>query len=190
VTALGLFVGGRSARMGGAPKGLLPAPDTGEALVARSLRLARALGLDVTLVGDATPYRALVGDVAPLDDEAPGSGPLGGLCALLAWAGERPVIALACDMPRVSLAHLGALRDHPSRDAVVAARRAPDAPWEPLLARYDAARVLPAARARLARGERSLQGLLAAVGAADAGLDAGACDDWDTPEDVTRSRTP
>ena len=73
---------------------------------------------------------------------------------------------------------------------MVAARRSPDAPWEPLLARYDAARVLPVARERLRRDERGLQGLLAAVGVVDAGLRAGACDDWDTPEDVTRSRTP
>lgn len=176
--------------MGGSPKGLLAAPDTGEPLVARALRLGHALALEVVLVGDATPYRALIGSAPELADERPGNGPLGGLCALLAWAAERPVIALACDLPYVTLDDLRALRDHPSDAAVVAARRAAESPWEPLVARYDAARVLPVARARLARGERSLQGLLAAVGVVDAGIRAGACDDWDTPEDVRRSRTP
>jgi molybdopterin-guanine dinucleotide biosynthesis protein A len=176
--------------MGGSPKGLLAAPDTGEPLVARALRLGRTLALEVVLVGDATPYRGLVGAVPELADEHPGNGPLGGLCALLAWAAERPVIALACDLPYVTADDLRALRDDPSDAAVVAARRSPEAPWEPLLARYDAARVLPVARARLTRGERSLQGLLGAVGVVDAALRAAACDDWDTPEDVTRSRTP
>ncbi len=190
MTALGLFVGGRSARMGGSPKGLLPAPDTGQPLVARALGLGRALGLEVALVGRADAYRALAPDVPALDDEAPDAGPLGGLCALLAWAGARPAVALACDMPAVSLDDLRALRDHPADAAVVAARRSPDAPWEPLLARYDPARVLPLARARLARGERSLQGLLREAGARDAGLPARACEDWDAPEDVRRSRTP
>lgn len=176
--------------MGGSPKGLLAAPDTGEPLVLRALRLARSLALDVALVGDASPYRALVGEVPVLDDEHPGSGPLGGLCALLAWAEERPVIALACDLPYVTTDDLRALRDHPADAAVVAARRSTEAPWEPLLARYDAARVLPVARRRLDRDERSLQGLLAAVGVVDVGLGAAACDDWDTPEDLRRSRTP
>lgn len=176
--------------MGGAPKGLLAAPDTGEPLVLRALRLARSLALDVAVVGDASPYRTLVADVPVLDDERPGSGPLGGLCALLAWSAGRPVIALACDLPHITADDLRALRDHPSDAAVVAARRAPEAPWEPLLARYDAARVLPVARERLRRDERSLQGLLVAVGVVDAGIRADACDDWDTPEDVTRSQTP
>jgi choline dehydrogenase len=40
---LGVFVGGRSTRMGGHPKGLLAAPDTGEALVVRAVRLAREI---------------------------------------------------------------------------------------------------------------------------------------------------
>ena len=176
--------------MGGAPKGLLAAPDTGEPLVLRALRIARSLALDVAVVGDASPYHHLLGDAPVLDDERPRSGPLGGLCALLAWAAERPVIALACDLPYVTVDDLRALRDHPSDAAVVAARRSLEAPWEPLLARYDAARVLPVARGRLRRDERALQGLLVDAGVVDAGLRAAACDDWDTPEDVTRSRTP
>lgn len=189
MTPLGLFVGGRSTRFGGAPKGLLPAPDTGEALVVRAVSLARGLGLPVTLVGRADAYREIFPELPALADEAPDAGPLGGLCALLAWARRRPVIALACDMPAVTRDDLRALRDHPATSPVVAARRAPEAPWEPLLARYDPPRVLSEARARLARGERSLQGLLRAVGVADAGLPPRACEDWDTPDDLTRSRT-
>ena len=171
--------------MGGSPKGLLAAPDTGEALVARALRLARSLALDVALVGDASPYRALVGDTPVLDDEASGSGPLGGLCALLAWAAEGPVIALACDHPYVTLDDLRALRDHPSGAAVVAARRSPDAPWEPLLARYDSARVLPVARASLAAGERGFQRLFARLEVERfTELSPLALQDWDEPSDL------
>lgn len=184
MTVLGLFVGGRSVRMGGTPKGLLRAPDTREALVSRSVRLARALTLDVVLVGHAGVYRALVPDARELPDEASDAGPLGGLCTLLAWAGERPVIALACDMPAVTVDDLRVLRDHPTRSAVVAARRHAHAPWEPLLARYDPLRVLPLARARLARGEHSLQGLLRLMGTVDAGLPPEACEDWDTPDEL------
>jgi molybdopterin-guanine dinucleotide biosynthesis protein A len=170
--------------MGGRPKGLLPAPDTGEALVARAVRLARAIALEVVLVGRAEAYRSLVPGTIELSDEATGAGPLGGLCALLAWAGEQHVIALACDMPAVTVDDLRVLRDHPTDAPVVAARRDAHAPWEPLLARYDPTRVLPVARARLARGEWSLQGLLHAVDTVDAGLPSEACEDWDTPDEV------
>src|SRR5688500_2651564 len=49
--------------MGGKPKGLLPAPGGGEALVVHSCRLARAVGLSPCLVGRAEAYRALLPDL-------------------------------------------------------------------------------------------------------------------------------
>jgi molybdopterin-guanine dinucleotide biosynthesis protein A len=186
---LGVFVGGRSTRMGGHPKGLLAAPDTGEALVVRAVRLARELGATPVLVGDARAYDVLGCDVPAVCDDPPDVGPLGGLCGLLGFAGDRAAFALACDMPFVTLDHLRALAvAHPGAPCV-AARRSNDAPWEPFFARYDAPRVLPAVRAMIAAGERSLQRVMARVGARALSLDARATDDWDTPDDVSRCRT-
>ncbi len=95
--------------MGGSPKGLLAAPDTGETLVGRALRIARELSLDVALVGEARAYADIALDVSVIADNPAGIGPLGGLRALFLTANGRPVIALACDMPFVSSTSLRAL---------------------------------------------------------------------------------
>lgn len=180
---VGIFVGGASARMGGAPKGLLPAPDGEGSLVTRLAGIARSCGLDVVLVGAHPAYAALGLETIP--DAAPDVGPLGGLVALLAHAGARPGIALACDLPFVDGALLRRLVDEAPAAPALAPRR--DGRWEPLAARYDAARVLPTARRRLAAGALGLQGLLDELGAeAMTVRDAGLLDDWDRPEDVTR----
>lgn len=183
----GVFTGGQSRRMGGRPKGLLAAPETGEALVVRAVRVMREAGLVPVLVGEASPYRALVQGVEEIADDPAGIGPLGGLSALVARGGGGRVIAVACDMPWVSVDALRALAEHPSRAPVVAARRAREAPWEPFFARYDGARVAPVLRALIADGQRSFQRLFAAlaVEAIDLG-DARVVTDWDTPEDVER----
>ena len=97
---LGVFVGGRGARMGGSAKGLLATPADGEPFAARLVRLARPLG-EVVLVGDGRAYATL--GVAALPDAVVGIGPLGGLLALLRHAeraGAGVAIALACDMAR------------------------------------------------------------------------------------------
>jgi molybdopterin-guanine dinucleotide biosynthesis protein A len=183
----GLFVGGRSARMGGKPKGLLPAPDTGEPLVARLARLAREAGLQPMLVGEASAYRAALPDLSVLSD-APGvAGPLAGLLALLESEAEGRAIALACDLPFVEAPVLARLATQPSAAAVLAPRLGADAPWEPLFARYDAARVLPVLRAATARGVRSFQAVFAELAVERFTLDAGEAlqlRDWDSPEDL------
>ncbi len=182
---VGLFVGGRSRRMGGRPKGLLVAPDGDGPLVVRSARLVAGLGWPLVLVGEASPYAEALPGARALDDEPGGVGPLGGLAALLAAAGGRPAIALACDMPRVAAADLAALAAFDPGAAIVAGRRDEGAPWEPLFARYDPARVLPLAREAIGRGELSLQRLLVRAGARRVPLaSADALDDWDSPDDV------
>ena len=183
----GIFTGGKSRRMGGRPKGLLSAPGTGEALVVRAVRVLREAGLVPVLAGDASPYRALVAGVEEIADDPSGIGPLGGLSALLTRGGGAPVIAVACDMPWVSVDALRALAAHPSRAPVVAARRAEGAPWEPFFARYDGALAAPVLGALIADGQRSFQRLFAAleVEAFDLG-DVRVITDWDTPEDVEK----
>src|SRR5262245_11496048 len=95
---LGVLAGGLSSRMG-RDKAWLPAPGDGEALIERLLRVGRELALPVVVIGGNAPA-----GVPCLRDEPPGVGPIGGLCALCAHAGARPVIALACDLPYVDAA--------------------------------------------------------------------------------------
>jgi molybdopterin-guanine dinucleotide biosynthesis protein A len=182
---VGIFVGGRGLRMGGIAKGLLPAPDGSGALVSRLARMCEGLGLEVVLVGEHPAYTAL--GRRTLADAAPDAGPVGGLVALLSDAGDRPVVALSCDLPHVEEGFVRRLVDAPPAP-IVAPRRA--GRWEPLAARYAPSEVLPIARARLAARELALQGLLEAAGAVE--LPAAPGDDrvlfdWDTPEDRRRS---
>jgi molybdopterin-guanine dinucleotide biosynthesis protein A len=181
--------------MGGAPKGLLRVD--GEPIVARAVRVARELGHEVVLVGRAEAYAEVARGCEVLEDEPAGVGPLGGLGALLARAERSPVaggahaIALACDLPYLRAEPLRALVAAASRAAVVAPRRAPGAPWEPLFARYDAVRVRPVLTEALAAGERSFQRLFARLDVDELLLDAASREvlvDWDAPEDLLRGR--
>ena len=185
---LGVWVGGRGRRMGGVQKALLRTPDGTETLLERLLRVARAAGIaEVVLVG-----RAELGEVArglaQLPDTTSGIGPLGGLAALLDRAGERPALALACDMPYVSAQLLARLARAPRGDAQVLAARDPaSGKWQPLFARYDASSVGPQLTAALAAGETSFQALFRRLHAVELRLSAeehAQLRDWDRPEDM------
>jgi len=176
---LGIFVGGESRRMG-SPKGLLRRG--GVSLVERWLALATELGVEARLVGRRPEYAAWA--ELTLDDAPAGIGPLGGLRALLLHARGRPALTFACDMPHVTIALAERLLSAPDAIAVAATR---GGRWEPFCARWDAARALPAVDARIARGARSLTGLLDDVGAVPLELSAderAQVHDWDTPADV------
>ncbi len=177
--------------MGGVPKGLLPAPDSGEPLVVRLRRQAESLGLRCVLVGAATAYGEI--GLPLLADDPPGIGPLGGLRALLIEAAPAPVIALACDLPFVSRELLAQVLTAGSGEAdgplgagidAVAARR--QKLWEPLCARYNGS-VLPVLNIALEQGERSFQGLLRRLRVHELQLSPeqeSELGDWDTPEDM------
>jgi molybdopterin-guanine dinucleotide biosynthesis protein A len=175
----GIFVGGRSVRMGGRPKGLLV--HDGETLVARWRRLLAGAGVTPVLVGRNEAYDAA--GLETLDDAEGGRGPLGGLVALLERAGQGQAIAIACDMPYVSAELLEALLRAPSAVAVAPRR---NGAWEPMFSRWDAPRALPIARARLEAGALGLQRLLDEVGASTLDLadHERELDDWDTPDDL------
>lgn len=179
----GIFVGGRASRMHGRAKGLLRA-DTGEPVVVRLVRVARAAGLEPVWVGleqsaHADAYRAAAA-LPELADRPPGIGPLGGLAGLLE-AGS--AIAVACDMPFVSSALLTRLRSERPGAAVLAPRS--QGLWEPLCARYDAALVLPTLTRALDAGTRSFQQLLASLEVTELTLATREeLVDWDTPEDL------
>ena len=186
---LGIFVGGKSRRMG-APKGLLEVPGSGEPIIESIVRAGREAGFDPVLVGNATPYSKLAPGVPRVDDDPPDAGPLGGLRAVLLHAigqGNAPVVTTACDMPYVTKEALGLLLDQRSDAEALAPRRKPDGPWEPMLARYDAPRVLIVLDAVIASGRRSFQELFAALRAEPmkvAPVLERALTDWDAPEDV------
>lgn len=196
----GVFIGGQSRRMGGRPKGLLPAPLTGEPLVVRLTRLLRELGLEVRLVGESPAFaeqaRTLpeLSSLAVVPDRPPGIGPLGGLHALLTEAAPRDVVVLACDLPYLSPALLSRLLPPlpPGIDARVPRREVDGdrAGWEPLCARYGA-QALPVLRQALAEGVRSFHGLLSRLRVEALELDAAGqrcLADWDSPEDVEGGR--
>jgi molybdenum cofactor guanylyltransferase len=179
---LGVLAGGRGLRMGGREKGALPAPGGAETLLARLIRLGRGVGLEVVVVGG---QRAP--GVAWLGDEPAGVGPIGGLCALLAHAGARPALALACDLPYATAELIDRLARTPSDASVLAARDLDTGKWQPLFARYDSPRVLPLLRASIAAGTRSFQTFLRQVDVQELVLDPGEralLRDWDAPSDL------
>src|SRR6185312_7293721 len=89
----GIFVGGKSSRMGGKPKGLLHAPGSQTPLVVRLASIARSIGLEPVFVGKTDDaYRSLLPDLRILDDAIGVEGPLAGLAALLDDARDSRVI--------------------------------------------------------------------------------------------------
>jgi len=191
VSALaGVFVGGKSSRFGGVPKGLLTTA-SGTSLIARWSALFSELGVPMVLVGAREEYRPLGIRIVP--DQGADLGPLGGMLALLEYAPSSTIVAVACDMPYVSARLVERLLATEPEAPALAARR--DGRWEPFCARYHAPRVLPLARDHAARSVLSLQALLDAAGAAELTLsadDARELSDWDTPEDrahLTMERT-
>jgi molybdopterin-guanine dinucleotide biosynthesis protein A len=189
---VGIFVGGQSSRMGGAPKGLLQAPDSMLSLVERLIREVEAAvpRAEIVLVGSAAAYAALP---RPVVADAPrGIGPLGGLLGLLHHAeraGARQVLALACDLPRLERQLLERLcGESPNAAALLVA---PGAIRNPLIARYSIAPALAAGRAALDAGKRSLQAVLDQLGPSVVTLsvspaEQATLEDWDTPTDVGR----
>jgi molybdopterin-guanine dinucleotide biosynthesis protein A len=177
----GVFVGGRGTRMGGRPKGLLQTAD-GVTLVERLRRVLEGVGAEIVLVGASDAYAAM--GLASVADEPPGVGPLGGLAGLLRKAGERPTLAVACDLPYVS----GALLERllcAGPAAIVAPQR--DGRWEPLCARYEPPEVLPLIARMLTARRHALQALLDEAHAVALQLspqEALELHDWDVPGDI------
>ncbi|MBT8468242.1 MAG: molybdenum cofactor guanylyltransferase [Deltaproteobacteria bacterium] len=176
----------------GQPKGLLSIPGRSEPILEALVRRGREAGFEPVLVGEATPYAGLAEGVLRLEDDPPGAGPLAGLHAALGHAlkTERSqLVAIACDMPFVNGEALAEARDHVSTAIVVAPKRGPGAPWEPMLARYDAVRLADTLAGAISRGERSFQKLFASIDVEALPLSeavARSLEDWDRPEDLLR----
>ncbi len=194
VTAV-VLVGGRSTRMG-RDKALL-VPD------ARDGRTLTQLVLDAVLL--ASP-RALLGgralpglDVPAIPDQYPEAGPLGGIASALAAVDTPLALVAACDMPSIRLALLSLLLDAARADpraAAVVCRS--DAGLEPLLSVWRPALALPALRAALDAGVRSLRDALARLPHAvilpreawrHADPDGASFRNWNTPNDLPTTTT-
>lgn len=182
----GVCIGGRGSRMGGVQKALLRAPDTGEALIDRTLRLAREAGYEVVLLGAAALGESARG-VPQLADATPECGPLSGLLSLLEYAADRTAVCLACDMPHLTAPLLSRLGLEQPEASVLAPRDPASGKWQALCARYRSAEVLPILRAAFGAGERSFQGLFRRLPVVELALDRSEyaqLRDWDTPEDL------
>jgi molybdenum cofactor guanylyltransferase len=122
-----ILAGGAGSRMGG-PKATVEL--AGRPLVAYPFAAAREAGLDVAVVAkSSSPLPPL--DCRLIDEPDEPRHPLTGILAALDAAGDRPVLALACDMPFVTAELLAWLASQtpPSVPRV-------DGRLEPLLALY------------------------------------------------------
>ena len=185
---LAIFAGGMSRRMG-RDKATLDAGDG--PLLERSARLGVDLGMPVLVVGRTQPDGWQLPGVRFAADREAGQGPLGGLVTALELAS--PILAIACDLPRLDAECVRWLRDESARVPLADGLITTDAGGiEPLFACYTA-QCLTTARAHLAAGQRAMHRLIAAgdfrqVAIPDRLLPR--LVDVDTPDEWDRARTP
>ncbi len=158
-----ILAGGQSRRMG-ADKALLRLPSGGPALIERVVAAARAVTDDVVVVA-ADAERLPVMAVRTVPDAIAGAGPLAGLVAGFAAARHADILALACDLPYLSVPLLRWMAALPRTwDALVPYLPNEDgkAGWEPLHAIYTRACLVPM-RAAFDRGDRQATAFFPAI---------------------------
>jgi len=136
-----ILAGGESRRMG-TDKASLEVD--GVPLLERIARIAVSLELPTQVVGR--------------EDSWPGQGPLGGLHTALTHA-DGPVLALACDLPRLSADVLHWLRAESARAGAHGLVCVNGGRWEPLCSYYKPL-CLVLLETQLAAGHLSLRGLI------------------------------
>jgi molybdenum cofactor guanylyltransferase len=167
MTVAGVVLAGGASRRMGRDKATMPVG--GVALAGRVLAAAARVADPVLLVApEGHPAGRLV---APAADPAgppaarlvtdPGRGPLAALAAALAVLDSRHVLLLAGDHPTLRVELLARLVELREQAQAVACRHGPR--LEPLVAVYERLPALAAATTRLATGDHSLTGLLAAL---------------------------
>jgi molybdenum cofactor guanylyltransferase len=126
-----ILAGGKSTRMG-ADKAFVTLD--GRTLLARALKVARSMTVNVRIVGDAAKYAAF----APVvEDVFRGCGPLGGIHAALRASHAELNFILAVDVPFASRTFLEYLitRARITPSAMVTVARTSEG-WQPLCAVY------------------------------------------------------
>lgn len=163
--AAAVLAGGASRRMGRDKATLtLPSAAGGGVALGRLVLEAAALVADPVLLvapaGHAAAALAAEAGVALVAD--PGEGPLAALAAALGAVDAPHLLLLAADHPGLRVALLRRLLAERGAAPAVACRRA--GRLEPLVAVYERAPALLAARGRMAAGlDQSLRGLLASL---------------------------
>jgi len=154
---LAMIVGGRAVRLGGIVKGQLRLPG-GPSIFTRTITLLAPQVDEIVLCGPA----AVTADFRRVPDLIANRGAAAGVHAACAAARTTWVLALAGDLPSVSLEMLRLLWDRRAEaDVVVAA--GPGAGFEPLHAFYRAVSCAEAFGAELTAGECSFGQLYARV---------------------------
>jgi len=155
-----LVAGGRAARLGGIPKGLLRLE--GETIAARALRLFGSLfPAALVVANDPAPYRQL--GVAVVADRIAGKGAPGGVHAAMHAAATEWIFAAACDMPFLEAGPIRLLAAH-RRPGVAAVLVRFGGVLQPLHALWSR-ECLPVLERMLAAGDPSLMELARAVSA-------------------------
>jgi molybdopterin-guanine dinucleotide biosynthesis protein A len=158
-----ILAGGQSRRMG-ADKALLRLPAGGPTLIERVVTAARAVTDDVVIVAEDAG-RLPPMPVRAVPDAISGEGPLAGLVAGFAAARHSDILAIACDLPYLSVPLLHWMAAQPRMwDALVPRLPNEDGKtrWEPLHAVYTRACLAPM-RAALDRGERQATSFFPAI---------------------------
>ncbi len=148
----------------GADKALLRLPSGGPTLIERVVTAARTVTDDVVIVAEDAG-RLPPMDVRTVPDAIAGAGPLAGLVAGFEAARRPDILALACDVPYLSVPLLAWMAALPRTwDALVpyAPNEDGETGWEPLHAIYTRACLAPM-RAALDRGERRATAFFPAV---------------------------
>lgn len=157
MTSAAILSGGHARRLGGQDKrGLLVG---GRTMLTRQIEALRPCVARIYVVGGRPPSEEWLGNVAVqwVADRVEERGPLGGLDAALAAAGDDAVLLLACDLPYVTTA----LFSHLIRvcDGADAAVPRTERGYHPLCAVY-AQSCAPAVRHRLEHGMLRMRDLL------------------------------
>ncbi len=184
---LAILAGGEGRRMGGAPKGNLPARSPGETLLDRTLRVGRdarferfvLVGREERLLPYARHALERVFDRRGLD------GPLAGLAALCEQE-RAPFVLVACDMPALDAAVLARLAEGSPTHAVLAPRDETSGRWDPMLAWYHPLRARGALDRAIEQGARSFQRAFSLMDCAEFSLnqaERATLEDWDSPGD-------
>lgn len=156
-----LMAGGGATRFGGVPKGLALIGDIRIADRAMSA-LQSATDRQIVVANDPRATTWFSG-ARVVPDDAPGLGPLGGLCTALREADGASLIVVAWDMPFVSGALLAALRAMGESGAMaVAPLSGATAAPEPLCTFYGAG-ALDVCERLIAEGERRAGALFDAL---------------------------
>ncbi len=158
-----ILAGGRSRRMG-ADKALLRLASGEPTLIERVVGAARAVADDVVIVAeDAGRLPPMA--VRTVPDAIAEAGPLAGLVAGFAAARHPDILALACDLPYLSVPLLRWMVASPRTWAALVPYRPNEngkAGWEPLHAIYTRACLAPM-RAALDRGDRQATAFFPAI---------------------------